>query len=157
MGLQVWDLETGRPLSILEGNARSMTACAVTPDGRRLVASGGWTLQVWDLETGRSLVTVETPRPTFSDEEGVDAFVNDGRRSLMNTACAVARDGRVVSASSDGTLSIWDLDTGRALAVLEGHADSVSACAVTPDSRHVVSASMDGTASAWSRQRETGR
>jgi WD40 repeat protein len=33
-----------------------MTACAVTPDGRRVV-SASWdkTLRVWDLETGASL------------------------------------------------------------------------------------------------------
>ena len=42
------------------------------------------------------------------------------------TACAVTPDGRrVVSASDDNTLKVWDLETGRALATLEGHADSV--------------------------------
>ena len=44
----------------------------------------------------------------------------------------------------DRTLKIWDLDTGRALATVEGHADWVTACAVTPDGRRVVSASETG-------------
>jgi WD40 repeat protein len=55
---------------------------------------------------------------------------------------------RVVSASQDRTVSVWDLETGRTLATLEGHtleghAAWVHACAVTPDGRRVVSASED--------------
>ena len=37
-------------------------------------------------------------------------------------ACAVTPDGRhVVSASQDSTLKVWDLETVRPLATLEGH------------------------------------
>jgi WD40 repeat protein len=46
-------------LSILEGHARDVTGCAVTPDGRRAVsASGDRTFKVWDLGTGQCLATV---------------------------------------------------------------------------------------------------
>src|SRR4029079_6039410 len=38
-------------------------------------------------------------------------------------ACVVTPDGRrMVSASADSTLKVWDLGTGRPLATLEGHA-----------------------------------
>jgi hypothetical protein len=66
------------------------------------------------------------------------------------TACAVTFDGRrVVSASADHTLKVWDLDTGRAVATLAGHADAVTACAVTPDGRRMVSTSDDHTLKVW--------
>ncbi len=59
-------------------------------------------------------------------------------------------DGRrVVSASRDMTLKVWDLETGQAVATLQGHASSVRACAVTPDGRRVVSASGDTTLKVW--------
>ena len=59
-------------------------------------------------------------------------------------------DGRhVVSASSDKTLKVWELASGRAVATLQGHTDGVTACAVTPDGRHVVSASEDQTLKVW--------
>src|SRR5262249_22162873 len=83
----------------LVGHADSVTACAVAPDGRRVVsASADRTLKIWDLETGRSLATLR---------QHADSV----------TACAVTPDGRrVVSASADRTLKIWDLETGRSLA-----------------------------------------
>ena len=49
-------------------------------------------------------------------------------------AVAVTPDGRrAVSASGDGTLRVWDLDSGQSLCTLEGHTRSVRAVAVTPD------------------------
>jgi nucleoside phosphorylase len=72
------------------------------------------------------------------------------------TACAVTADGRrVVSASEDGTLKVWELESGRALATLKGHTGRVTACAMTVDARRVVSASEDGTLKVWDL--ESGR
>ncbi|HET7502378.1 MAG TPA: AAA family ATPase [Kofleriaceae bacterium] len=66
------------------------------------------------------------------------------------SACAITPDGRhVVSASSDKTLKVWELGSGREVATLEGHTSKVSACAITPDGRHVVSASSDKTLKVW--------
>jgi len=68
----------------------------------------------------------------------------------------VTPDGRrMVSASDDGTLKVWDLASGRAEATLQGHADRVTACAVTPDGRRVVSGSWDHTLKVWDVQAGT--
>jgi WD40 repeat protein len=72
------------------------------------------------------------------------------------TACAVTSDGRrVVSASDDATLIVWDIETGRPLTTLKGHARRIWACAITPDDRRVVSASDDHKLKVWDL--ETGR
>jgi hypothetical protein len=55
----------------------------------------------------------------------------------------------VVSASGDQTLKVWDLASGRVETTLEGHADWVTGCAVTPDGQMVVSASEDKTLKVW--------
>ena len=55
---------------------------------------------------------------------------------------AVTADGkRAVSASWDGTLKVWDLETGGVLRTLEGHTGSVTGVAVTADGKRAVSAS----------------
>jgi WD40 repeat protein len=57
------------------------------------------------------------------------------------TACAYSPDGRrIVSASEDKTLRVWDAETGEALATLAPHLDRVTACAYSPDGRRIVSA-----------------
>ncbi|WP_437581085.1 TIR domain-containing protein [Sorangium sp. So ce887] len=65
-------------------------------------------------------------------------------------ACAISPDGqRIVSASDDRTLKVWDLATGQLLSTLEGHSDSVNACAISPDGQRIVSASDDRTLKVW--------
>ncbi len=69
---------------------------------------------------------------------------------------ALSRDGRrAVSASSDHTLKVWDIKTGREIFTLQGHGGPVSGVALSGDGRHVVSASSDHTLKLWDM--ETGR
>jgi WD40 repeat protein len=71
-------------------------------------------------------------------------------------AVAICADGQqVVSASSDKTLKVWDLETGRKIHTLIGHKDIVHAVAVTPDGQCAVSASSDATLKVWDLR--TGR
>jgi WD40 repeat protein len=72
------------------------------------------------------------------------------------TSVALTPDGkRAVSASYDGALKVWDLDTGRVLRALEGHFWLVYGAAVTPDGKWAVSASGDHTLKVWDL--DTGR
>ena len=65
-------------------------------------------------------------------------------------ALAVAPDGkRVVSAASDHTLKVWDLETGATLLTLHGHEGPVTAVAITPDGLQAISGSWDGTVRSW--------
>ena len=72
--------------------------------------------------------------------------------------CVLSRDGRrVVSASDDGTLRVWDLEEPeREPRVLRGHEDSVRHCVLSRDGRRVVSASDDGTLRVWDLEEPEG-
>ena len=51
--MRIWDLETGQTLTTLQGHTDTVSAVAITPDGRRAVSgSEDRTLRVWDLQTG---------------------------------------------------------------------------------------------------------
>jgi WD40 repeat protein/DNA polymerase III delta prime subunit len=75
--------------------------------------------------------------------------VLDGHRSPV-MGCAWAPDNvRLVSASYDHTLRIWDSRTGQSLATLSGHQRTVFGCAWSPDGQRILSASSDNTLRIW--------
>ena len=123
--------ESSKVISLL-GHADSILACAISPDGRRLVSgSHDRTLKLWNLESGHCLYTLQ------------------GHADWV-LACAVTPDGRrLVSGSNDRTLKVWDLESGDCLRTLEGHTAGVRACAISPDGRRLVSGSDDCTLKVW--------
>ena len=115
-------------LSVASGHLGSVTACAWSPDGLKLL-SASWdnTLKVWDAAQGRCLLTLEG-------------------HSDPATACAWSPDGqKLLSASEDNTLRVWDAAQGRCLLSLEAHSNGVTACAWSPDDQKLLSASEDNT------------
>jgi WD40 repeat protein len=66
-------------------------------------------------------------------------------------------DGKLLaSCSTDKTTRVWDASTGKALSVLEGHADTVNKVAFSPDNRLIASCSADTTIKLWDVVTETG-
>jgi WD40 repeat protein len=147
--LKVWDLESGRVLYTLKGHSNPVFGMALTPNSKWAI-SASWdkTLKVWNLESGQSPMrsgharrdkgTVIMPLRTL-----------EGHLNYVDGA-AVTPDGKwAISASSDKTLKVWELETGRVLRTLEGHTSSVEGVAVTPNGKRAVSASRDHTLKVW--------
>jgi WD40 repeat protein len=178
LSLRVWDLDTGELLHQLHGHEQRLTAVAVSPDGRLAVSSargGEGDARVWDLRRGS-----EIRRLRHGGGAESLAITSDGRSVLVAHAwielvdlrgghavttfsgghtdrihaVVVTPDGRrVVSASSDHTLRIWSLRSGRVVRTLGGHGGEVTAVAVGGDPPLIASGSDDRTVRLWT----TGR
>ena len=95
--VRVWEVESGRTLSVLEGHTDRVWSVAWSPDGRRaLSGSYDHTVRVWEVESGRTLGVLEG----HSNSVFSVAWSPDGRRAY--------------SASANGVMRIWDLTSALA-------------------------------------------
>ena len=65
------------------------------------------------------------------------------------TSCSFIGTNKICSASEDGSISIWDVQGGHRLCVMEKHTRQVSCCECTDDGKLLVSTSWDNTARLW--------
>ncbi len=56
---------------------------------------------------------------------------------------------RIVTASGDGTVKLWDANNGTDVLTLKGHTDAVRTAFFSPDGDRIVSGSDDGTVRIW--------
>jgi WD40 repeat protein len=116
---------------------------------------------------GTSVVDTHTSVPASapSSSPGVGYGVGLIEAALLMTlnkhsdsvrSVAYSPDGRrIVSGSDDGTIKIWDAESGWEIRTLTGDNTSVYSVAYSPDGRRIVSGSKDGTIKIWDA--ESGR
>jgi len=105
-------------------------------------------------EAEPAALTVTEPHVAAADQEPVNTEPGEPVASADYTgwvfSVAVTPDGsRAVCGGDDGSVRVWDLATGRALATLTGHTRPVWSVAITPDGTRAVSGSSDGSVRVW--------
>jgi len=128
---QVWEVASGRLISVLIGQRGVLNDGNFSPDGESVVlASGGGSAGVYRVNDG-------TREADLVGHTGIlsAAFSSDGQF--------------VVTTGMDGTARVWKAKTGKLLATMEGHFNWVQSAAFSPDNRFIITAARDKTARIW--------
>jgi WD40 repeat protein len=162
--LKIWDSQAGKVLFTLT-HEEAVNCAAYSPDGRFVVSgssggfaggggfagSGGFTgggaagggaggaaVIIWDANTKREPL-----------------FVLRGHRAPVNSV-AYSRDGRrVISASDDETVKVWNAETGKEVLTFRGHNGAVLSAAFSPDGKRALSGDENCVVKEWDTK--TGR
>jgi WD40 repeat protein/transcriptional regulator with XRE-family HTH domain len=146
--VRLWDTDAEHVLANLLGHTAAVWCIALSADGQ-LVASGSQdgTVRLWQVGSGQLLGAIQGHTGVI-----LSVALADDRRVASSTGQVVQM---AASGGVDGTVRLWDSDTGRLLAALRGHAGLVRAVALSADGQLMASAGDDGAVRLW--EPETGQ
>jgi WD40 repeat protein len=138
--IRLWNWRTGKIIRIPDdsnGSRRGFdnfksVPIVFSPDGQALFArnGSGSTSQLWNISTGKFLRSFDA-------------------KSLINYV-AISPDGKTLATGiHDNATKLWDVNTGKLIHTLTGHADEVKSVAFSPDGKTLASGSQDGTIKLW--------
>ena len=149
--VRLWDIDTGEQTALFAGHRAGIGAIAVSPDGKTVVSGDStWkgVLILWDVETGEQI-----KRHTGYTDNLIHRFkiFLDKNRTVPNPnaieAIAFSPDGKTfVSGHRDGTVRLWDAETGRKISAFREHKrEGIRDVAFSPDGKMLMSSTNNGT------------
>lgn len=116
----------GGEVRVVDHLGTRVHAVAFDPAGRELAAAFGYGARVYDLDAGRVRLNLT------------------GHQGMVWKVAYTPDGGRLVTASSDGTVRFWDAATGACRGVFDWQLGRVRCMAVSPDGLTVACGGQDG-------------
>jgi WD40 repeat protein len=170
-----WNVATGEPLHKLDQDGPDVLALAFSPDHKTITTtSNDATVRSWDAATGKKLrdrvvyydisTVIYSPDGTMlatgqadyrtaglwqADASSAPLRKCSGHQGLILTVAFSPDNKTLLTGSLDKTIRLWDVATGKQVALWAGHVDTVSAVAFAPDGKTAASTSWDKTIRLW--------
>jgi WD40 repeat protein/class 3 adenylate cyclase len=139
--VRIADPSTGKVITSIEGIETQPFETALSPDGRSIAVSNGFSSDVAIFDTASA-------EPRFE------------LRGHLYPVSSISWDPdgqRIATGAFDSSVRIWDGRTGRLEIELLGHSGSVISVDWSPDGSRLVTSASDGTAKVWEIGEAGGR
>jgi len=170
----MWNIETGA-VRRFTGHEDDVTTLDISPDGSLLLTgSNDRTVRLWDIATGDPIGEPFTfgdslRSVVFSPDAMADMFVVGagsqillydraegtlirefvGHTNRVNTLAFNTDATRLASGGGDGSVRIWNVNTGDSIHVMRGHQSQVRSVQFGQNDRRILSSSADTTLRLW--------
>ncbi len=170
---RIWEAATGEPLAVALGHGAGVKDARFRPDGRHIATiSSDTSIRIWDSTTGKQIHS----SPAYSRYVFGVSYSSDGSRLVgASWGKALVLDGksgsriapilehlqgirsadfshdgkRIITASEDQTVRVWDSTTGHELIAPLRHPHSVTRASFSPTGQWIITACDDGVARIW--------
>ncbi len=89
------------------------------------------------------------PRPADLEDNAVEERRLDGHAGPVNMAAFSPDRETIASVGEDGSVRLWSLKTGKALATLGGHRGGILFVSYAPDGKTLATSGRDATVILW--------
>jgi polar amino acid transport system permease protein len=142
--IRVWDTETGQTLQTITPSTGAKRAVALSANGALVASDDGENVQLWDSYTGEQLQKLQG---RWEDEEKQEDWLGHDNNV---TALAFSPAGDILaSGGADKTIVFWELETGEAKWLGEGHFAAINKLVFNSSGDSVLSGSQDNKAKMW--------
>uniref|UniRef100_A0A7N6BQ52 Apoptotic protease-activating factor 1 n=1 Tax=Anabas testudineus TaxID=64144 RepID=A0A7N6BQ52_ANATE len=172
--VELWDLEANKKMADCSGHLSWVQRVQFSPDGSQLLScSYDQTIRLWETKKVHTSSAIRLKRDSdvlFSDEEIIVSAADNCNRlqvwKWQSGECKVLQghkeqvrcfsllpnsptSTRLLSWSFDGTVKVWDIESGEKLQDIEAHNGAILSCHVSPDGCFFATTSADKTAKLW--------